>query len=459
MDETIAAIATAVGEASLGVVRLSGPRAVAIADQIFRRAGGGRLADAATHTVQYGWVIDPATSADLDEALATVMRAPKSYTREDVVELSGHGGAVTVRRVLAAALAAGARLAEPGEFTKRAFLNGRIDLAQAEAVLQLIRAGHDGASTAALQQLRGGLSARFRALRERVLTTLAHLEVHIDFPGEEHAIWSTAVLDQTLGSIAEELARWLAAAERGRTQVVGCLTVICGRPNVGKSSLLNALLRRDRAIVTPVPGTTRDTLEELVMLEGMPLRLVDTAGVTESADPVERAGVERSREALACADVALWVVDGSEPLTPEDHAVAALVQDRRTIVAMNKADLPTRLSVEAVQALAPSAPVVSIAARDARGLEALEAQLLQVIHPEHAEDTDLPLVTQLRHQQALRETLDAVRRARVAVADQASPDLVAVEVREALDQLGMITGETASDELLATIFSQFCIGK
>lgn len=459
MDETIAAIATAVGEASLGVVRLSGPRAVLIADQMFRRTGGGRLADAATHTVQHGWVVDPATGADLDEALATVMRAPRSYTREDVVELSGHGGSVAVRRILAAALTAGARLAEPGEFTKRAFLNGRIDLAQAEAVLQLIRAAHDGASTAVLQQLRGGFSARLQSVRERLLTTLAHLEVHVDFPGEEHALWSTTVLDQTLAAIAGELARWLAAADRGRAQAAGCLTVICGRPNVGKSSLLNALLRRDRAIVTPVPGTTRDTLEELLMLEGMPLRLVDTAGVTDSADPVERAGVERSREALACADVALWVVDGSEPLTPEDHAVAALVQDRRTIVAMNKADLPARLNAEAVRALAPSAPVVSVAAREARGLEALEAQLLQLVHPGQAGDSDIPLVTQLRHQQVLRETLDAVRRARTAVADQVSLDLVAVEVREALDQLGMITGETASDELLTTIFSQFCIGK
>ncbi len=459
MDETIAAIATAVGEASLGVVRLSGPRAIVIADQIFRRAGGRRLTDAATHTVQYGWIVDPATGADVDEALATIMRAPKSYTREDVVELSGHGGVVTVRRVLAAALAAGARLAEPGEFTQRAFLNGRIDLAQAEAVLQLIRATHDGASTAVLQQLRGGLSARLQSVRERLLTTLAHLEVHVDFPGEEHAIWSTEVLNQTLASLAEELARWLAAAERNRTQVGGCLTVICGRPNVGKSSLLNALLRRDRAIVTPIPGTTRDTLEELVMLEGLPLRLVDTAGVTDSADPIERAGVQRSREALACADLALWVVDGSEPLTPQDLAVAALVQDRRTIVAMNKADLPARLTPEAVQALAPSAPVVSVAARDARGLEVLEAQLLQVIRPELGGNGDVPLVTHLRHQQALRETLEAVRRARVALDDQVSPDLVAVEVREALDQLGMITGETANDELLATIFSQFCIGK
>ena len=417
------------------------------------------MANAATHTVHYGWVVDPATGEEIDEVLATVMRAPKSYTRDDVVELSGHGGMVSVRRVLAAALAAGARLAEPGEFTKRAFLSGRIDLVQAEAVLQLIRAAHDGASTAVLQQLRGGVSARLQPLRERLLTLLAHLEVSVDFPGEEHAVRSTAALEQTLASVDDELAGWLVAAERGRARATGCLTVICGRPNVGKSSLLNALLRRDRAIVTPVPGTTRDTLEELVMLEGVPIRLVDTAGVTDSDDPVERAGVQRSREALACADIVLWVVDGSEPLTSQDRAVAALVQDRRTIVAINKADLPTRLSAEAVRALAPSAPVVSVAARDARGLEALEAQLLQVMHPARAGETGAPMVTHLRHHQALRDARDAVGRARAALAGAASPDLVAIEMREALDQLGMITGETASDELLAAIFSQFCIGK
>jgi len=459
MDDTIAAIATAVGEASLGIVRVSGPQALEVAGRVFCARAGCALADVPSHTVQYGWVVDPATGEPVDEVLATVMRAPRSYTREDVVELSGHGGSVAVRRVLDVVLAAGARLAEPGEFTKRAFLHGRLDLAQAEAVLQLIRATHDAAYTATLQQLRGGLSAVIQRLRERLLTVQAHLEVSVDFPGEEHATWSAAALDDTLRVVEQEVTDLLTAADRGRARLHGAVTVICGRPNVGKSSLLNALLRRERAIVNPAPGTTRDTIEEVVILQGLPLRLVDTAGMTETSDPVEQAGVSRSHEALAAADVALWVVDRSMPLTPQDLAVAARLRDRRVVIALNKMDLPLRLSDADVQAALPAAPVVPVAARSGAGVPALEAQLVAVLQPAAPSEPQGPWVTSARHEQALRQAQAALRQARAAAVVGASPELVAVDVREALDQLGTITGESVGDELLATIFAQFCIGK
>ncbi|MBI4226710.1 MAG: tRNA uridine-5-carboxymethylaminomethyl(34) synthesis GTPase MnmE [Candidatus Omnitrophica bacterium] len=459
MDDTIAAIATAVGEAGLSVVRVSGPQAMATVDRVFRRAAPGRLAEAPSHTVHYGWVLDPATGQPVDEVLATVMRAPRSYTREDVVELSGHGGVVAGRRILETVVAAGARLAEPGEFTKRAFLNGRLDLAQAEAVLQLIRATHEAAHTATVQQLRGGLSAVIRRARERLVTAQAHLEVGVDFPGEGHAVWSSPALDEALGAVEGEIAGLLTAAERARARIHGAVTVICGRPNVGKSSLLNALLRRERAIVSPRPGTTRDTVEETIVLHGMPVRFVDTAGLTESDDPLEQAGVARSREALAAADLALWVVDRSTPLTPQDAAVAALLAPRPCVVALNKVDLPSQLAMDAVRALAPASPVMPVAARDGQGIAELEAQIAARLAPPQPSEPRAPWVTHARHEAALREAHAAVRRARAALAGDQSPELVAVDVREALDQLGTITGETASDELLAAIFSQFCIGK
>jgi len=458
-DDTIAAIATAVGEASLGVVRMSGPQALAIADRLFRGVNGRRLAEAPTFTVHYGWIVDPATGADVDEVLTCVMRAPKSYTREDVVEFSGHGGLVGVRRILDAALASGARLAEPGEFTKRAFLNGRIDLAQAEAVLALIRATHDAAHAATVQQLHGGLSTAIHTVRDRLLALQAHLEVRVDFPEEELGAWSPEAVRAELRILDREVGALVTAAERGRVRAQGCVTVICGRPNVGKSSLLNAMLRRDRAIVTPIPGTTRDTIEELIMLEGLPVRLVDTAGLADSVDPVGRAGIHRSREALHQADIALWVLDRAEPLTPQDLAIAELLHGRRAVVALNKVDLPPRLSVEQVHAVIPDTPVVPVAAREARGIEALEGQLVRLIQRAHPADAAVPLVTNVRHLEALQQAQAALRQAQATATAPSSPELLVVDVREALDHLGAITGDAVTDELLETIFSQFCIGK
>ena len=457
--DTIVAIATAVGEASVGMVRLSGPEAVTIADRLFRSTRGLRLASVPTFTVHYGWIVDPATGVEVDEVLATVMRAPKSYTREDVVEFSAHGGVVSVQRILELALYVGARLAEPGEFTKRAFLNGRIDLAQAEAVLQLIRATHEAAHTATLQQLRGGMSAAICAVRQRLVNVQAHLEVSVDFPGEEHAVRPSEQLLAELLAVGREVERWLRVGSQAKARLDGYLTVICGRPNVGKSSLLNALLGRDRAIVTPVPGTTRDTIEESMMVHGVPIRLVDTAGLTDSTDPVERLGIARSHEALEAADVALWVLDSAEPFLPQDRAIARWVRNRRTVVVLNKVDLPQRLAIEEVRAIVPEAPIVSVSARRAVGLESLQAQLVGLIRAASPTDSEIPLVTHRRHLEALSRTRQAVAQAHAALSRQASYELVLVDVQEALDSLGSITGETLTDELLETIFSQFCIGK
>lgn len=456
MDDTIAAIATAVGEAGIGIVRVSGPQALAVADRLFRGTRGRPLASAAAGTVHHGWIMVDGQA--VDEVLATVFRAPQSYTREDVVEFSGHGGLVSVRQVLHAVVAAGARLAEPGEFTKRAFLHGRLDLAQAEAVLGLIQAAHEAAQTAMLDQLRGGLSTVLRAARERLLTVRAHLEVSVDFPGEEHAAWSPAEVQTQLAEAARQVERLVGSAARGHAQMGGTVTVICGRPNVGKSSLFNAMLKRDRAIVTPVPGTTRDTIEELVMLQGIPVRLVDTAGLAEPSDAVEAAGMARSHEALQVGDVALWVLDGSEPLTSQDLAVADRLHHQRAIAALNKSDLPQRLAVDQLRAAVPHIPIVPVAARASQGIEALEAALVGLIQRAPAEPGG-PLVTSARQADALRRAAAALQRAQAAVVGQRSPELVAADVQEALDQLGVITGETATDDLLDAVFSQFCIGK
>ena len=457
--ETIAAIATAPGDASLGVVRLSGPRALEIADHVFRGSSPQPLAATLGYTARYGWVVNLQTGQAIDEVLALVMRAPRSYTREDVVEFSGHGGLVGVRRILGVLLAAGARLAEPGEFTRRAFLNGRIDLAQAEAVLQLIRATHEAAHTATLQQLRGGLSAEIRTLRDRLIAVQAHLEVMVDFPGEDHETWAGGLIGEKLEAARAAASRLLEGAQRATCMTQGLLTVICGRPNVGKSSLLNAILRRERVIVSSIPGTTRDTIEEFVMLHGLPVRLVDTAGISASSEVLEAAGTQRSREAVTAADAAVWVVDGSEPLTPLDAEVAHLIRGRQALVALNKMDLPRRVSEEDIAGLLPDVPIVPVAARTGEGIHALERTLTSLALDAQPAELHAALVVNVRHREALQRALGAIQQASEAMAARASPELVVVDVREALDQLGLVTGETVSDELLDAIFSQFCIGK
>jgi len=453
-DDTIAAISTATGEAGIGIVRLSGRDSLPILRRIFR--GAGARGDFQSHRVYYGHALDPDSHAALDEVLAICMMAPRSYTREDVVEIHCHGGPVSLQRLLESTLRAGARLALPGEFTLRAFLNGRIDLAQAEAVADVIRARTDRGLSLAIKGLQGGLSRQVRELRGQLMQALAYLEATIDF--SEDDIPEEDVRGP-LGEALQTVERLLANAGQGIIYRQGMRAALVGRPNVGKSSLLNALLRADRAIVTPVAGTTRDTLEEVANFSGVPVCLVDTAGIVDSPNSVERLGIERSRRALEEADLCLLVVDLSEPLTVEDRQIAALAEGKPTVVVANKADLPARVALEELEGLAAGAPVVSTSIPRDEGLVELEGAVLRSVFSGQVVQSDELLVSNPRHQAILARTRDHLRDALSSLEVGLPADCTASDLREAVDALGEITGETAAAGLLETIFSRFCIGK
>jgi tRNA modification GTPase len=456
--DTIAAIATAPGEGGVGIVRLSGPDAAAIAARIFRPLRPGPLRP---YRLRYGHVVDPASGAVVDEALAALMRAPRSFTREDVVELSCHGGPLPLQAVLALALAAGARLARPGEFTMRAFLNGRLDLSQAEATLDVIRARTDAGLALAQAQLGGWLAREVRAARAALLECLAYVSVVVDFPEDE--VEPQDIGPQLRAGLAA-VERLLRGADQGIIYRQGARAAIVGRPNVGKSSLLNALLRADRAIVTPIPGTTRDTLEETANLGGVPVVLVDTAGIRESDDTVERLGVERSRAALAEADLALLVLDAAHPLSPEDHAIAALTAAKPTLLVWNKADAAgAGARLESAGDALRHQRVVAAARTSAltgAGVEELAGAIARALLGDApAAAGEARLVSSPRHRDALRRADEHLRGALSGWEIGHPPDLIAGDLTAALNALGEITGETVGDDLLDVIFSRFCIGK
>ncbi len=453
LDDTIAAISTPVGVGGIGIVRLSGPQALAIAGVLFRGPRGPRRRRWEPQRLYYGSVIDPADGRAVDEVLTSYMAAPHSFTRQDVVEFNVHGGPVPLREVLALCLGQGARLAEPGEFTLRAFVNGRIDLAQAEAVLDTIQSKSAAALRVAVNQLNGRMSGQVRALRQGLLEVLAYLQASIDFSDDD--IPPRDVRPE-LQRAQATLQRLIHEADAGRVYRQGVHTAIVGRPNVGKSSLLNALLRTDRAIVTPVPGTTRDTLEETLILQGVPFVLVDTAGINESRDVVERIGVERSRRSLSEADLALLVVDGSTPCAPRDHEVAELVAARAALLVVNKADLP---QADTYAGLLPGVARVSVSALTGQGIPELEEAMVQAVLGGAVQAAAEPLTANPRHRAAFQRALAQVVAALQATHEGRFGDLVAIDVGEAVAILGEITGETASEDLLATIFGQFCIGK
>ena len=451
-EDTIAAIATPPGEGGVGIVRLSGPDAQAIAARLFRPLRPGPLRP---FRLRYGQIVNPDSGQIVDEALLTFMRAPRSFTREDVVELACHGGPLPLQTTLALALAAGARLARPGEFTLRAFLNGRIDLTQAEASLDVIRAQTDAGLALAQSQLGGWLAREIRAARAALLECLAYVTVIVDFPEDEVAPQDLGPQLRAALATVEGLLR---GADQGIVYRQGARAAIVGRPNVGKSSLLNALLRAERAIVTPVPGTTRDTLEETANLGGVPVLLVDTAGIRASDDPVERLGVERSRAALASADLALLVLDATVPIGPGDLEIAALVADKPTILVWNKID-------ERTTAPLPPPPTkvlatVPTSARTGDGIAALaQAVATALLGGVPLAAGEARLVSSPRHQDALRRA-DEQLRAALAGWDAGHPtDLIGGDLTAALNALGEITGETVGDDLLDVIFSRFCIGK
>ena len=454
-DDTIAAIATPLGEGGLAVIRISGSQAVSVADACFKAVGKGalKLSEAASHTIHYGKIWRG--GKPVDEVLAAVMRAPRTLTREDVVELTCHGGLLAAKLVLDAVLAGGARLAEPGEFTRRAFLNGRIDLAQAEAVADLIHARTELALVAANEQLAGKLSQKINQLRDELMKTLAHVEAHIDFPDEDISPDTHAQLVKRLdGSIGfmEELLR---TANEGQILRRGIRTAIVGRPNAGKSSLLNQLLGRDRAIVSAIPGTTRDTIEETANIRGLPVVFIDTAGLREGGDEIEAEGMRRSRETLARADLILHVMDNSEALTAADETFLTELTDRKRIIVRNKMDLPAKLELPQKFKRA----VVEVCCLSGKGIEWLKDEIKKLIWAGEIRMEMLEAMINSRHQDALARAAAAAKRAVSALRSGETLELPAMELRMAANAVGEIVGKTTTEDLLDSIFSQFCIGK
>ncbi|KKN10700.1 hypothetical protein LCGC14_1033920 [marine sediment metagenome] len=458
-EYTIAAIATAPGQSGIGIVRISGPQAAEIARAVFRGPGGKPPA-LRSHNVSYGFVTDPDTGEKLDEALMLFMKGPRSFTREDVVEFQCHGGPVALRRVLDAVVKKGARLAAPGEFTKRAFLSGRIDLTQAEAALDIIRARTEKAEKLALRQLEGALSIKLGAMREAIIEICAHVEAHLDFPEEEI---EPDVRDSILDNIRMAASQTNALAEsfnEGRLYREGVRTAIVGRPNVGKSSLLNLLLASDRAIVTSAPGTTRDVIEEALNIKGLPVVIMDTAGIRESHDMAESEGVRRSLKALEEADLVLAVFDMSCPLHDEDGIVLEKLCGKKAIAALNKSDLPRKAEESRFHGLRS----VSVSAKSSEGLEGLrdaiyEEALSGGSNTEGGADAEGIVITNRRHRDALVRTNEALGRAALRMEEGSPFEVTAIELREALDCLGEIVGAVSTDEILNRIFSEFCIGK
>jgi tRNA modification GTPase len=459
--DTIVAIATPPGEGGIGVVRLSGPAALAIATRLFRSNAGVDPNTFLSHTVHLGRAVEPESEETIDVALLTPFRAPHSYTGEEVVEISGHGSNLALIRLVEAALRQGARLAEPGEFTRRAFLNGRMDLAAAEAVADLIRARTDAALRVATRQLEGRLSRAIHAVRTDLISLLAEIEAAIDFPDDVEPPTPDDLI-RRITSALDTVEQLLATADAGRLYREGAAIVIVGRPNVGKSSLLNALLRENRAIVTEIPGTTRDVIEESVNIRGIPLRAIDTAGLRETVDLVERIGVERTQREIETADLVLWVLDLSEPATEEDRQVRELLQGRPTLVVANKADLPPRLDLTAV--VGQEATVVRTVAPSGDGIEMLEdaiaARLLGAGCPPGGRiSSEEILVSNTRHRSRLENSAAALRQAIGTIEAGFEQAMVAVDLKIAAETLGEITGESVTEATISEIFARFCVGK
>jgi tRNA modification GTPase len=454
--DTIAAIATPLGEGGLTVIRLSGPQTLAIADLSFVPAGKTSLKPSAapTHTIHFGRVVRQGRV--IDEVLVAVMRAPRTFTREDVVEITCHGGLLPAKLILDALLESGARLAEPGEFTKRAFLNGRLDLAQAEAVADLIHSRTELALAAANEQLAGKLSQRINQLRDDLLKTLAHIEAHIDFPDEDIAPDTKEQLLQRLEHGVAFMDELLRTANEGQILRRGLRAAILGRPNAGKSSLLNQLLGHDRAIVSPVPGTTRDTIEETANIRGLPVVFIDTAGLRDAGDELEAEGIRRSRESLARAELILHILDASEPFTGADANFLRELKGRKTILVLNKADLPRRL----ILPVDPNAPLaIEVSCLTGAGLEALKDAIKQRVWSGDIRAEMLQVMINSRHQEALKRAREAALRAAEALRNDLPLELGAMDLRIAVNAVGEIVGKTSTEDLLDSIFSQFCIGK
>ena len=458
LEDTIAAIATPIGTGGIGIIKMSGPESWAVGRRLFHFSESPKPIQ--SHHLYHGHIIEPGTNKTIDEVLICFMRGPATYTREDVVEINCHSGFAVLDRILELVIRSGARLAEPGEFTRRAFLNGRIDLTQAEAVLDVVSSKTRRSLHLASEHLKGGLQTIITEMRSHLLDTLAMVEAAIDFPEEDLELLAEADLAVRVRSqVKEPITKLLGDYEDGRILREGLSVIIAGKPNVGKSSLLNNLLRSNRALVTPVPGTTRDVIEEMLSLRGIPLRLVDTAGLRQAEDLVEKLGMEFTRERLSQADLVLFVLDRSSPLTSEDLQIFNDINSKPRVVVLNKIDLDPHPDFAAISERLPAETVVEISALHGDGMEHLKDAVFHTILGRRLDTETSVVAPNLRHKLCLERALEAMNRALHLLDNHSSAELIALEVQEGLAHLGEIIGLTTTEDLLDQIFSQFCIGK
>jgi tRNA modification GTPase len=457
-EETIAAISTPFGESGIGIVRISGSLAESLVQKLFKPKKDPSYL--VSHQFNYGEILDPQKGTPIDEVLVVLMKSPKTYTREDIVEIHCHGGYFVLQKVLELVLQQGARLAQPGEFTKRAFLNGRIDLTQAEAVIDLIKAKTTVGLEIAHQQLRGALHREMASIKEHLIDHLALIEAHIDFPEEEMEPIALGEMTKDFAVLIQKIEGWIASYEEGRVFREGVSCAIAGKPNVGKSSLLNVLLKEDRAIVTPIPGTTRDVIEEVLSIQGVPVRLIDTAGLRKPLDSVEQEGVRRTKERITDSDLILLMIDGSQELNMEDMEIFEDVKFKKKVVILNKNDLPLKIELEEIKKRFHQDPVVSISALKNSGIERLKETIYtSLVHRDVRITPEHLILANIRHKTALIQVKDDLLNALKGLEEKSSFEFIAFELRLALEALGEIVGDTTTEEVLNRIFEQFCIGK
>lgn len=455
MEETIAAIATAYGEGGIGIIRISGPDTLSILNRIFVPKTKG----IANRKMTYGHIKDPQTGSIIDEVLCVYMKAPHTYTKEDVAEINCHGSFVSLRKTLELVLKNGARLAEPGEFTKRAFLNGRLDLSQAEAVIDLIKAKTDKSFDVAMDQLAGGLSAEIKKIRAKLMDLLVNITVNIDYPDEDIEELTYTRMEEDILEISDMVEGLLSSADSGRMIRDGLNVSIIGKPNVGKSSLMNRLLRETRAIVTEIPGTTRDTIEEFVSIKNIPIRLIDTAGIRETEDTIEKIGIEKSKQSFNEADLIIFVMDSSRAISQEDRTIAEYIGNRRSIVLINKIDLGRTWKQEEIAELLPNSVILETSMLEETGIDKIEEQIQNLVYSGTVKQNDSLLVTSVRHKELLDRAKGFLADALAMTRAKEAMDFIEVDINSAFEALGEITGETVSDDIIKEVFSRFCLGK
>lgn len=459
IDDTIAAIATPPGIGGVGIIRVSGKDSFAIVNTLFKSAGTVPLGERPNRTIQYGTIVDPGSNKTIDEVLLLLMHGPHSYTAEDVVEIQCHGGIVPVRQILKLLVNQGVRMAEAGEFTKRAFMNGRIDLTQAEAIIDIIEAKTEDSLSLAVAQLDGTVSKFVSDVREQLIAMIAHLEVTIDYPEEDIEDVTSQEVREQLEPILTYMDELLATANTGRLIRDGIMTVIVGRPNAGKSSLMNALLRENRAIVTDIPGTTRDSIEEFMTIEGISLRLIDTAGIRDTDDTVEALGVERARQYIDKADIVLCVIDASTPLTDEERHILGSVSGLNTIVLLNKSDMGLAVSSESIASMGTFTAIETISAKDGEGTAVLSKWVKELVYGGQVKQTNDAMISNVRHISLMEQAKGQIEQAITSIDAGMPVDFIATDLRSAWELLGDITGDSIRESMVDELFSRFCLGK